>query len=338
VVDSLEDRWVTKERWLRALFVRVNIIWMFRGELARLALGQSTFLDPILVDAYNAADTQAIKYADYDEAFAAVVAIVADNIDQRIRLNGDTPELMRLRQCAEEAAICDLVQIIFDELAVRTRRIHRGLRPRKTYLHREWLSDHPEKEIQPGVFPDPYHIGAGTITKGRRADIELDVHLENFDVPSLMAIPALLTHELVSHAHAGEVGSDSMSMWAEGVMDWTSKFFFDEWAAWLGLPYEVIFQHGCSFREARMTTSRHTGRFAAETLVGWLAREPEVGSTLAARSAVAQLTLQLNAYEAPLLDKDSLASRFANLRDEPDLQDLLRAWWQRSSPAEAMLA
>jgi hypothetical protein len=267
--SSLSDRWGSKDTWLRAFFVKSNLIWLFREEFPQLLLGERRLLQAILSDAYFVASVEASHFETNEAAFARSIELVKNNIEQRISTMGGNAELDRLKALVDRANMCNPIGQIFDQLAKKTKTVYGAKFSRKATLESEWLIDHPLRSSRPGVYPDPYHVTAQTRVHGNNARIQLQVHLDEFEVLSLLAVPAILTHELVCHAHAQEDGYDSRSIWAEGVMDWTALYFFEQWSWCLGLPYGNTDEHGKILWERRMNASRLTGRYAAATLTQW---------------------------------------------------------------------
>jgi hypothetical protein len=323
---SLSDKWGSEDIWLRALFVKANLIWIFREEFPRLLLGELNWLSAILADAYLIASVEAKHLDSAEAAFARSIELVKNNIEQRISALGNDAELQRLKALIDCADMCDPLRQIFDRLSKKTRGIYGAEYSRKAVLEPTWLIDHPLRSLRPGEYPDPYHITAQTRVNERKADIDLQIHLDGFEVRSLLAIPALLTHELVCHAHAREDGYDSRSIWAEGVMDWTALFFFEEWSWCLGLPYASTDEQGKILWERRVNTARLTGRYAAASLTEWLANESWVRRISVARRVTARFAIEVNRTEAPLRSKDTLATRLANVLQDKVLQEGIRAW------------
>jgi hypothetical protein len=323
---SLSDKWGSEDIWLRALFVKANLIWIFREEFPKLLLGELNWLYAILGEAYLVAAVEAKHFESNEAAFDRSVELVKNNIEQRIATMGSDAELERLKALIGCATICDPLRQIFDRLAKKTRVLYGAAFSRKTELEPTWLIDHPLRALRPGEYPDPYHVTAQTRLRGENADIELQIHLDGFEVRSLLAIPALLTHELVCHAHAREDSYDSRSIWAEGVMDWTALFFFEQWSWCLGLPYAITDEHGKILWERRVNTARLTGRYAAASLTEWLASESSVRSISVARRVTARFALEVNSSEASLRLKDTLATRLANVLKDKELQEGVRAW------------
>ena len=58
----LSDKWGSKDVWLRALFVKSNLSWLFREEFTNLLLGELRWLDLILADAYLVASVEATHF------------------------------------------------------------------------------------------------------------------------------------------------------------------------------------------------------------------------------------------------------------------------------------
>lgn len=334
---SLSDKWGDESIWLRTLFVKSNLIWIFRNEFPSLLVNELTWLDAILKDAYLVASVEARHFDSNEAAFERSIEIVKNNIEQRISTLGSDAELERLKSLMDGAVICDPLQEIFRHLATRTRAAYGIAYARKAALEPKWMNDHPLKSSHGGDYPDPYHVTAKTAVDGNRATIRLQVHLDGFEVMSLLAIPALLTHELVCHAHAKESDYDSRSIWAEGVMDWTAMFFFEQWSWHLDLPYGNIDEHGKLLWARRANRSRLTGRYAASDLAKWLANEPSVRGINVARRVTAKLALDVNSWEAPLTEKDTLATRLAKIRHDKALQQAIRAWRSGSGPVSDLL-
>jgi hypothetical protein len=257
VTPNLSDKWGSKETWLRALYLRANLIWVFRQELVGLELDQLHWLGAILDDAYLTITTQANRYADSDEGFDACLEWVRNNIEQRIGMAPEDLELHRLLQLTDDAHPSDVIQEIFDKLAGSAQVIYRSGPRRKVRLLREWLNTHPVGSVRPGDFRDPYHVDALTNVRQQVSEIELRVHLDDFDAWSLLAIPALLTHELVCHAYARDDRDNQRSIWAEGVMDWTAVFFFEKWSRRLKLPGAIVKSRGDDLWVRRMAPTRY---------------------------------------------------------------------------------
>lgn len=332
--DPPVERWGSKETWLRALFVRSNVLWAFRQEFPRLPANQYKWLDHILVDGLTYADLSARTHNTNEEAFNQCLHLIKGDIERFIDLYNYDDELGRLEVLAESASICDVIQRTFNTLAKNAKQIYRGTDPRKVSLDREWLRDHPIRNLRAGGdYNDPYHVNARTVTKERNAAIELQVHLDEFDAKSLLAIPALLTHELVSHAHAKEDRYSPNSLWAEGVMDWVASYFFEKWCGLIGLPYGPTLRCGHDLWQSRLSRPRHLGRMAADTLVDWWIAEPTAGALPVALGTTAHLAIQVNSIRAPLIVKDEFASRVADIWADKILQGKLRAW--RSGSVEA---
>jgi hypothetical protein len=334
----LIDKWGSKEVWLRALLVRLNIIWTFRDELRNLDLGNLSWLEVTLADAYIDARIGSRRYESAEDAFNFSMSLLKLKLEMRLAQTGPDEELERLLVLAESGTFCDHLQIMFNSLEIKSRTVYRRLAPRTVSLDREWLISHPKGSRIPREFSDRYHINAQTITDDDTARIELQIHLDNFDESSLLAVPALFTHELVCHAHAREDRNDDASLWAEGVMDWAAIFFFEKWCNKIGLPYGLVRNCGVGLWNSRMSPARHSGRLAADTLVEWLASEPSVRGLPVARPTAARLALEVNATPGVLRAKDALASRMANIWRDKDLQERIRAWRGATSSASELLS
>lgn len=337
-MPNLNDKWGSKETWLRILYLRANVMWIFRQELVGLELDELRWLDAILDDAYLAISMQASRFTSNEEAFRSCLELIRNYIEQRIEMAPADAELQRLLQLAGEAHPSDVIQEVYEKLAGEARSIYRIAPRRKVRLLREWLNTHPMGSTRPGDYRDPYHVNAITKVQQQLSVIELRVHLDEFDVWSLFAIPALLTHELVCHAHANDDRNNQVSIWAEGIMDWTAVFFFERWIRRLKLPYAVVKSRGEDLWERRMTPTRYSGRVIADTLVGWLASEASVRRLDVARPVAARFALEVNTAAAPLWRKDALASRIANIETNKPLQEAFRDWRAGAIPAAAMLS
>jgi hypothetical protein len=333
----LSDKWSSEDGWLRALFARSNLLWLFRDEFTKLELGELRWLNAILSDAYLIADVQGPRSNTNESAFVQSVELVKNNIEQRILTSGIDAELERLRALIDHPSPCEPLQVLFDRLARRTKAVYRPASPRRTKLQLEGLNDHPLSSSRPGAYSDPYHVNAQTRIEGNIATVVLQIHLDQFDVRSMLAIPALLTHELVCHAHAKQDRHDRRSIWAEGVMDWAALFFFEQWSWRLGLPYGVTNDHGRALWDRRMTSSRLTGRLAADSLAQWLTGLRSVRGISVARRVAAQFALEVNASDAPLRKKDILASRLANILIDKELQEGVRAWRNEDASVVGLL-
>jgi hypothetical protein len=335
---ALVEKWGSKDTWLRALFVRSCLIWLFRDELTELQLGRLTWLSLLLENAYTLANGEAARFDTAEEAFHQAVDDVKRDIASRINSAGGCDlELERLEKTVCGAQAADPLELMFACLARNTRRIYKANQCRRMDLKREWLIDHPRGESRPGQYSDPYHVNAETYVRSDTATVELQVFLDRFDVLSLLAVPALLTHELVSHTQAREDRNDDESYWAEGVMDWVSSFFFDKWATWIDLPAGLTKDHGEQLRNDRMSNSRYTGRLAAENFVQWLTRDRLVRYKPVAERKTAMFALQVNVIDRPLPEKDTLASRMANIKRDTALQEGITGWLRHRVGAADLL-
>jgi hypothetical protein len=325
-MPSLNDKWGGKEIWLRALYLRANVIWIFRQELLELELGRLQWLKRILDDAYLNINVQASRFGTNKEGFDFCLELIRNNIGQRIELAPIDAELQRLLQLAQVAQPCDVIERVFRPLAGEAAAVHRAAPHRTVRLSREWLNTHPLGSARPGDYRDPYHVDALTVIQKELSTVELQAHLDEFDALSLLAIPALFTHELVCHAYANDKRSNQKSIWAEGVMDWTAAHFFGKWIRRLNFPYAAVKNRGHDLWDRRMSSTRSSGRMIADTLVDWLAGEPSVQVLQVAESVAAHYTLEVNVAAEPLWAKDELASRIANIRTDEPLQEALRDW------------
>jgi hypothetical protein len=333
----LLDKWGSKDAWLRALSVRLGLLWLFREEFTELELGRSPSLESVLAEAYRVTAVEAARCTTNGDAFSSAVGAVSRDIDRRMAEGGDNSELERLKKLVSAAQDSDPLKQMFDDLAQNARRIYRASRCRRTALERQWLISHPYGESRPSTYNDPYHVDAETRLSGNTARIELQIYLDRFDVQSLLVIPALLTHELVCHAHAQEDQNNDKSYWAEGFMDWASAFFLNSWVLRIDLPCGLVKDHCGQLWGKRMTPWRYAGRLAAETLVQWFADDRSVRDPLVAQNVTARFALDVNVVQAPLPSKDELASRLLRIRQDAALQTAVRAWRHENAPAATVL-
>jgi hypothetical protein len=127
-------------------------------------------------------------------------------------------------------------------------------------------------------------------------------------------------------------------------MDWVTIQFSDSWLVELGLPPAAKF-HGSELGHARNTNARETGHWAAQALASWLAQEQarhaekvtmETHLTIA-KQVTMGLALRLNVADAPLLEKDNLASRLLTIARDQTLQEAVLGWRLGKAPAERLL-
>jgi hypothetical protein len=333
-VTTLQEKWGSKENWIRCLHVQANMMWLFRQEIGRLGLNELRWLDGILRDTLLAIGVHAPRASTTKEAFDQALELLRANIENRIAQVGSDDELETLLQRVRDAQPNDVVDNCFKYLA-KSANIAYGKPTRKVELFRQWYNDHPVSSAQ----PDIYHVTAHTARSANESTVDLCVHLDSFDPPSLLAIPTLFTHELVCHVYANEVGVDAKSIWAEGVMDWAAWFLFQRWAPQLTLlPYAAVRRVGDDLRRRRMTTEREAGLAIGDTLYEWFCNDgSRTGPTMAALVTV-RYVLEINTTGALLRDKDLLASRIANIGREDRLQADLRDWLAGQLPAAGMLA
>lgn len=327
-MGTLAEKWGSKAAWLRALHVRAAMIWTFRSELTMLEIGNMKWLSPILNDAYLLADVEARRAETWQEAFGRASERVSVMIDRRLAEVEGGDELQRLKEMISTAVAYDPFTHMFGALARNTRNVYSnlGVPCRETVLDVEWLADSPRGRSAPRGYVDPFSVDARTHIANEVAHVELSVNLEKFDVPSFFAVPFLFTHELVCHAHAREVGSAASSIWADGVMDWASKYFFERWSAAIDLPFGVTRLYSDRFGETRANRWQLTGNLAARNLVSWLSASPDVRGLSVAEALTARFGLEVNVAELPVAAKDLLASRLLNIDRDPELQRDLRGW------------
>lgn len=315
-----------------------GIIWLFRDEFADHELGNPGSLSSVLTEAYEIAKVESARSDNDENAFRSTIRVLGHYINYRMVDIGRDAELERLKEIIDSADVCDPIKQIFQHIARNAKNVYRSNSCRTAALNREWLINHPLGESRPGVYSDPYHISAQTRVVGETAVVELQVYLDRFDVVSLLAVPALFTHELVCHAHAREDRNNDHSLWAEGVMDWVASYFFERWAVRLDLPYGLTKIHGGYLRDRRMTPWRYAGRLAADRLVSWLIEDSSVRHVSVAKAVSANFALLVNLTDAPLAMKDKLASRLNIIQRDKALQEAIRSWHHGGGAVDGCLA
>ena len=88
---SLVGKWGSRDKWLRLVYLKVNILWMFRDEL--LSLERLRWLNGICHDAFVAAELYADRYDTDEEAFNYCLTVIREKIEQRIDARGLDDEL-----------------------------------------------------------------------------------------------------------------------------------------------------------------------------------------------------------------------------------------------------
>src|ERR1700748_307464 len=129
---TLAEKWGSKDVWLRSLFLRACLIWLFRDELTELQLGRLAWLSSLLENAYTLTKSQASRFDTPEEAFQQAVNAVKRDIAGRISGVGDDAELERLEKIACDARMVDPLELIFACLARNTKRIYRKTQLRRT--------------------------------------------------------------------------------------------------------------------------------------------------------------------------------------------------------------
>jgi hypothetical protein len=334
---TLAEKWGTKEIWLRILYVRIGLIWLFREEITQLELNESKSLAAIFDEAYRIANKVGREHSTDDAALEAARVLLQQEIDRRREICGDDSELQRLRSDIEIGLGFDPLHRLFDTLAKKTRDLYGAKQCRQTTLLPIWLNEHPLGALLTDEYLDRYHVTAATNVDPDGACVELQVHLDNFDVFSFLVIPRLLSHELVCHAHAREDRNSARSLWAEGVMDWVASFLLNKWLARLELPLGAAITHTAKFGERRTSRWRKAGHYAAEELVAWLMNDPTVRTVSIARYVVVRLAVEVNLYDAALPEKDLFASRLLNVSRDEALQLALSDWRQATGSVGALL-
>src|SRR6266704_6631695 len=124
-MPNLNDKWGSKEIWLRVLYLRANVMWIFRQELLGLELEELRWLNAILNDAYLAITMQAARFTNNEEAFRSCLELITNYIEQRIERAPADAELQRLLQLTRDARPSDVIQGFYDKLAGDARNIYR---------------------------------------------------------------------------------------------------------------------------------------------------------------------------------------------------------------------
>ncbi len=340
---TLSDRWGSRDIWLTALAVRVQLISLFRDDLGGLDLGRPHWLQDLLSSAYRIASQEAKRNdASGGTALARAAELLAGEIDRLIDGTDDEAEQEQLRALRERLAeprARDLMADLFRGLAMQAKEEYgraQSLRQEQVSFFREariatmsvaWADQHPLAwDPEPlRESPDPYYVNAATrILTADAAEVELQINLEGFDARSLLSVPTLIAHELVSHVHGDDL--ETFSIWADGFMDWVARYYlYVEWHIDGELPRGLCLEHGRGVSECRMNASRRRAHRHAANLVSWMSSE----YSMPIRSAylfVAQLGLQLNATPEPVYRKDEFAEELGGLEHDKHLQQRIRSW------------
>ena len=189
---------------------------------------------------------------------------------------------------------------------------------------------------------DPYTVSAVTKWRAEVADVELQIYVDKFGPAAFAAIPLILTHECVCHVPARQDKANNSSTFAEGLLDWASWYFHDNWAAKLDPVFAPAarkhadeLKHVLMDGETAEAAARISGHDAAADLTGWMETQFDI-TVSEARSRIAQLAVELNQLDRPIGDKDHFVS-LLRTPFHPRLETLLIGWYERTTTAAALL-
>lgn len=315
--------------WKRALYAKNALLWAFRSKMSQIA-GMQWLQDALTESSERFGLSCTSDRVAFDQAKNFVVGV----IDNRIDTYGGDRLTLRLRELALSGSACSALEDLFDLLADKATEVYRGLSTATAALRPEWLTSHPR--ARPGESPpDLYSIDACTTLVKGKPQVELQIFLTAYDACCMMAVPRLLSHELICHVHAHDDRIDNRSAWAEGMMDWTATKLWEKWRMSLELPASHVLLHGRTLSSKRYPEFRATGHYAADNLCQWLT---ESGTPVeVAEYKVVRLTLELNVASKPLEAKDELVSRLSVLTDDSALQRDLATWASHGGPSDALL-
>ena len=230
----------------------------------------------------------------------------------------------------------------FENIFVRVCRLSAAVyrdRWRVPTLRVSHINRHPRGQ---GDAHDPYSVTAATnTTEGLSPYVWVTFYLQDYGPETYAALPWLLVHECVCHVASGHEDVDNNSPFAEGFMDWASRYFFDLWVQKIdpGLS-QAARVHGyrlADFLQHRSPegAARAEGASAAQDLADWLT-DVWPDDPPRAQRTVADLAIALNVTEQALWKKDLLIPLFRKPLD-PDVEGAILAWAEREQAVEVLL-
>ena len=198
--------------------------------------------------------------------------------------------------------------------------------PSRDYVHTDV---HPRRV---SVGEDPYTIRAECDVTDPDSRVTIIFYPKLLGPHAYATLPMLLVHECVSHVASTERRNCNQSLFIEGLMDWASYFFFEQWVSKItpGLAVAARWHsprlHQLLVRDEGTKYARETAHMIADRLVHWMETALEDRLTYEeARRQVALLAVALNTVECPTADKDHLVSVLGPPRN-PGVAAAVRDW------------
>ena len=331
----------------RGLLARAAVFHATRGRLGRLC----DMADQPAVRTVLARLEEAVQlYAPKDEDDRTVVMQVAAAWDEALaqilcweRIEPAARRLLtELKELVASACCEDPFRAVFAPIESQASQLYEGAwRPAR--LSVAYARSHPRGC---DVNHDPYAMTAMTPWPPDpvAAEIELQIYGDGFGPAAYAAMPMLLTHECVCHVPARQERAKNDSQFAEGFLDWAAYHFFGIWAGKVDPQFaSATRKHAERLKQVltgqvrtREGRARLAGHDAAEDLRAWFESECRMSAD-ESRTQVAQLAVELNKADRPLVDKD----HFVSLLEwplPPELASRLRSWVAGVASSEELLS
>ena len=326
---------------MRALSVRTCLMWAILEE--HQGEDGADELDLVMDAAWEAAKARAKTASSDEEALAQARADVVAAVDWRLTRLGANPTFERLRDQVSAVGPSDPLRQTFETLARLTADAYGSGAWRHPELSVEWVDGHPHRSRTAQL--DPYHVDATTRSVRSRSTVELHVNVDGFDAASLMAVPALLVHELVCHVHARDDRVQNEHPWSEGFVDFAAEELTPVFLGRLPLP-EVAEGHCKALRRHREPEWRKQGHATARRLRKWLRLNDPVIRRIGdehqahavACGAVVKLVIDLNVVQATIDEKWRTASRLAAIATDRGMQRAVLGWRAGKQPVANLLS
>ena len=289
------------------------------------------------------------QYAPKDEDDRTIVARVAAAWDEALAqiLSWERIEpaarrlLTELKRLVASACGEDPFRAVFAPIESQASQLY-GAAWRPARLSVAHTRSHPRGTDVAGA---PYALTAVTPwpPDPAAAEIELHIYCDGFGPAAYAAMPMLLTHECVCHVPARQERAKNDSQFAEGFLDWAAYHFFGIWAGKVDPQFaatarkhaERLKQVLAGHPHSSEGRARLVGHDAAEDLRAWFEYECRMTAE-ESRTQVAQLAVELNKADRPLVDKD----HFVSLLEwplPPELACRLRSWVAGQTSSEDLL-
>lgn len=267
--------------------------------------------------------------ADVLERLSAVLRARLDAVVNSDSESSDVQHLCRnLREKLDDARPDEPFSAMLDRVCERARTLYgrRWRQPQHDYTH---VLQHPRLAE---INDDPYTIRAVCDVQMSPPSLDVIFYAPWLGPHAYATLPMLLVHECVSHVASSERTPCNESLFLEGLMDWASFFFFEQWASKIAPGMAAAARwHGRELqrlliRDAKTNYARETAHMVAERLVDWAETAlPDPMPHVEARRQVALLAVALNTVECDLRHKDLLVSAL-HLPLESALADAMRDW------------